>query len=52
MDDDPDLLRQYGEMVPVVLVDGSQHDFFRVDETRLRDALQGRRLGRRAAARG
>ena len=45
VDDDPDLLRQYGEMVPVVLVDGSQHDFYRVDERRLRDALQGRRLG-------
>jgi len=46
VDDDPDLLRRYGEMVPVVLVDGTQHDFYRVDETRLREALAGRRAGR------
>jgi hypothetical protein len=47
VDDDADLLRKYGEMVPVVLVDGVQHDYFRVDEKRLRDALSGRRWGRR-----
>ncbi len=41
VDDDPDLLRRYGEMVPVVLVDGRQHDFFRVDAGRLRSALEG-----------
>jgi hypothetical protein len=49
VDDDPALLQQYSEQVPVVLVDGAQHDFWRVDETRLRDALSGRRrwgLGR------
>jgi hypothetical protein len=39
VDDDPDLLRQYSEQVPVVLVDGAQHDFWRVDEQRLRHAL-------------
>jgi hypothetical protein len=27
----------------VVLVDGAQHDFFRVDERRLRAALRGKR---------
>lgn len=48
VDDDPDLLREYSEQVPVVLVDGAQHTFWRVDEQRLRDALSGRRRwGRR-----
>jgi glutaredoxin len=30
---------RWSEQVPVVLVDGEQHDFWRVDEQRLRDAL-------------
>ncbi|WP_248962256.1 glutaredoxin family protein [Sphaerisporangium perillae] len=29
----------YWEMIPVTLIDGVQHDFWRVDETRLRAAL-------------
>jgi hypothetical protein len=37
-DDD---LREYGEMIPVTLIDGVQHDFWRVDERRLRLALAG-----------
>jgi glutaredoxin len=37
--DDPDLLRRYGEEIPVTLVDGAQHDFWRVDPARLRAAL-------------
>ena len=41
--DDDRLREQYAELIPVVLVDGEQHDFHRVDETRLRAALQGRR---------
>ena len=36
---DPDLQRAYGEQIPVTLVDGTQHDFWRVDERRLRLAL-------------
>ena len=32
-------LKNYGEMIPVTLVDGVQHDFWRVDEHRLRRAL-------------
>ena len=36
---DADLLDRYGEEIPVTLVDGRQHDFWRVDETRLRAAL-------------
>lgn len=39
IDDDPDLQRRFGEEVPVTFVDGRQHDFWRVDETRLRGAL-------------
>ena len=41
--DDEQLRERYWELIPVVLVDGEQHDFYRVDETRLRAALQGRR---------
>ena len=32
-------LRQFAEMIPVTFVDGVQHDFWRVDEARLRRAL-------------
>jgi hypothetical protein len=32
---------QYAEMIPVTLVDGVQHDFWRVSEQRLRAALAG-----------
>jgi len=41
--DDPALLDRYGEEIPVTLVDGRQHDFWRVDEQRLRAALGGPR---------
>jgi glutaredoxin len=34
-------LREYGDMVPVTFVDGVQHDFWHVDEARLRAALGG-----------
>ncbi|WP_441970582.1 glutaredoxin family protein [Pedococcus sp. 2YAF34] len=34
------LLEQYGEQIPVTFVDGLQHDYWRVDEARLRAALQ------------
>jgi glutaredoxin len=39
VNDDPEDLRQYSDMVPVTLVDGIQHDFWRVSEDRLRAAL-------------
>jgi hypothetical protein len=38
---DKELYRKYWEQIPVVLVDGAQHDFWRVDEDRLRRALSG-----------
>jgi hypothetical protein len=34
-------LRAYGDMIPVTLIDGEQHDFWRVSEQRLRAALEG-----------
>ena len=43
IDDDPDLAERYWEQIPVVLVDGAQHAFHRVDEHRLGEALAGRR---------
>lgn len=39
IDDDPALQSRFGEEIPVTFVDGLQHDFWRVDETRLRTAL-------------
>ena len=35
----PELLAKYWEQIPVTLVDGVQHDYWRVDEARLRKAL-------------
>ncbi len=39
VDSDPAWLEQWSDQVPVTLVDGRQHDYWRVDETRLRAAL-------------
>ena len=38
--DDPELSRRYGEYIPVIFVDGLQHDFWRVSPDRLRAALR------------
>ncbi len=35
VESDPELEREYGERIPVVLLDGVEHDYFRVDEARL-----------------
>ena len=37
-----DDLREYGDMIPVTLIDGVQHDYWRVSEDRLRAALASR----------
>ena len=37
--DDPELARRYVNDIPVTLVDGLPHDFWRVSEQRLVDAL-------------
>ncbi len=39
LDSDPDFVR-YAEEIPVTFVDGRQHDYWRVDEARLRTALR------------
>jgi len=37
---DAELNERYWEQIPVTLVDGRQHDFWRVDARRLRAALE------------
>ena len=39
IDDDEQLRAQYAEQIPVTLVDGRAHDFWRVSPDRLRAAL-------------
>ncbi|MEK8172022.1 glutaredoxin family protein [Streptomyces sp. M19] len=39
--EDPELHRAYWEQIPVILVDGAQHDFWHVNPARLRKALGG-----------
>lgn len=39
--DDSALHDRYWEQIPVTLVDGAPHDFWRVSEQRLRAALRG-----------
>lgn len=39
--EDPELYEAYWEKIPVTLVDGRPHDYWRVDERRLRTALGG-----------
>jgi hypothetical protein len=39
VEDDPDLREQWADHIPVTLVDGRPHDFFRVSPDRLRAAL-------------
>jgi glutaredoxin len=39
VDTDPELRAEYGDRVPVILVDGVEHGFWRVEEERLRRAL-------------
>ncbi|MCW2526780.1 MAG: glutaredoxin 2 [Pseudonocardiales bacterium] len=41
VDVSPDLQDQYGDRVPVVLVDGREHGYWRVETDRLRAALIG-----------
>ena len=43
VDADSALAGEFGDRVPVVLVDGTEHTYWNVDESRLRRALAGRR---------
>ena len=40
MDAVPELRERYAEEIPVVLVDGIQRDFWKIDEARLERVLQ------------
>jgi glutaredoxin len=40
VDADPDLQAEYGDRVPVVLLDGREHSYFTVDVERLRRDLE------------
>jgi glutaredoxin len=39
VDADPELRAEYGDLVPVVLVDGKELGYWRIEEARLRRAL-------------
>jgi glutaredoxin len=39
VDADAGLRAQYGDWVPVILIDGKDHGYYRVEEARLRAAL-------------
>ncbi|HEX3590677.1 MAG TPA: glutaredoxin family protein [Pseudonocardiaceae bacterium] len=41
VDGDPELRADYGDMVPVILIDGAQHGYGEVEEPRFRRALAG-----------
>jgi glutaredoxin len=43
VDADDALADEYGDRVPVLLLDGAEHCYWRVDEARLRAALAGQR---------
>jgi hypothetical protein len=39
IDENPELESQYGEEVPVTVINGERHDFFRVDRERFKSAI-------------
>lgn len=39
VDGDPELRAEYGDMVPVIMIDGAQHGYAEVEEARFRRAL-------------
>lgn len=41
VDADRELRAEYGDRVPVILVDGEEHGYWTVEESRLREALAG-----------
>jgi glutaredoxin len=40
VDGDPALRDEYSDRVPVILIDGREHGYWRVEEPRFREALQ------------
>lgn len=45
VDGDPELRAEYGDQVPVLLIDDEMHSFFRVDPAQLAAALRARTPG-------
>ena len=43
--EDEDLLQKYSEEIPVILIDGKMHNYWRVDEERLMRALYAKIRG-------
>lgn len=43
--DEPELFDRYAEEIPVLLIDGRQHTYWRVDKSRLQAALVERLAG-------
>ncbi|NMH98011.1 glutaredoxin family protein [Pseudonocardia acidicola] len=41
VDSEVELRAEYGDRVPVIMVDGREHGFWKVEEKRLRTALAG-----------
>lgn len=39
VDEDPDRRAEYGDRVPVILIDGVEHGYWKVEEARFRAAL-------------
>ena len=39
IDDNPGLEKEYGEKVPVILIDNQPHDYWRLDKTRFISAI-------------
>jgi glutaredoxin len=46
IDDDRELEKKYGEQVPVILIDGEPHDFWRLDPERFKSSLERHRQRR------
>jgi glutaredoxin len=46
VDAEPELRAEYGDRVPVILIDGREHGYYSVEEDRFRAALSRRRTGR------
>lgn len=42
VDSDTELRAEYGDQVPVILIDGKEHGYWRVEEDRFRAALASR----------
>ena len=39
VDSDPELRAEYGDRVPVIVIDGAEHGYWKVEEDRFRRAL-------------